>query len=436
MEIIKTKYLSFILVVAASMALFSCKKEYKDPNGAIASDVLSSSKGLTGVSVGLQRVYTVSRPGLLFNSISANGFVTNEIFLLNSGNIPELQLTTGGSSVDGTNSILLNLWANANKIVYDADNVINNAANLADKSYASGLIAYSSIFKALAIGNMSQYWEKVPSGTGANVTFVTRVDGFNKAIAVIDNALTTIAANQMSATFLAQIPAGIDVVNTLYALKARYALFAGNYALALTTANLVDLTKRSSFNFDAITLNPIFEVATSTNNVFQPTNANLGLTGAFVPDANDKRIPFYTTTAATAPAVRISGFGAAAATAYPIYLPGEITLIKAEVYARQPDLTSALTELNKVVTRTPTGVSLDANYGMGAGLPTLVGPYTQQQLLDLIYKNRCIELYMSGLKIEDMRRFNQPLTDRKRNFFPYPFQERDNNPNTPADPSF
>ena len=61
----------------------SCKKEYKNAGGANAEDVLSSSKGLTGVAVGLQRIYTVSRPGLLFNSIAANGFVTNEIFLLN-----------------------------------------------------------------------------------------------------------------------------------------------------------------------------------------------------------------------------------------------------------------------------------------------------------------------------------------------------------------
>ncbi|RNL50742.1 RagB/SusD family nutrient uptake outer membrane protein [Pedobacter jejuensis] len=432
MKSINIKYPSFLIMITASLMLFSCKKEYKDPNGAIAADVLASSKGLTGISVGLQRVYTVSRPGLLFNSITANGFVTNEVLLRNSGNIPELQLSTGGSAIDGTNSILLNLWTNANKIIYDADNVITNSAALADKNYAAGLIAYSSVFKAMAIGNMSQYWERVPSSIGANVSFITRVEGFNRAIAVIDNAIAVVSANPMSTTFLAQIPSGIDIMNTLYALKARYALFAGNYALALTAANLVDLTKRSSFNFDAITLNPIFEISTSTNNVFQPTDSNLGLTGAFIPDAADKRIPFYTTTSTTAPTVRINGFGAAVGTAYPIYLPGEIILIKAEVYARTPDLNNALNELNKVVTKT----AATDPFGVGAALPALTGTYTQQQLLDLIYKNRCIELYMSGLKLEDMRRFNQPLTDRKRNFFPYPFQERDNNPNTPADPAF
>lgn len=423
-----------VILAFALLTTTACKKEYKNAGGANSDDVLSTSKGLTGVTVGLQRIYTVSRPGLLFNSITASGFVTNEIFLLNSGNIPELQLSTGGSAVDGTNSILINLWTNANKIIFDADNVINNAAKLTDKNYAAGLIAYASIFKALAIGNMAQYWENIPSGVGSNVTFISRANGFARAITVIDNALTTIQANPVNASFLANMPAGIDITNTLNALKARYALFSGNYALALSSANAVDLTKRSTFNFDALTLNPIFEVATSTNNVFQPTNANLGLTGAFVPDPNDKRLTFYTTTAVILPTVRISGFGATATTAFPVYLPGEITLIKAEALARQatPDLNNALIELNKVVTKTPASDP----FGVGASLPALTGPYTQAQLLDEIYKNRCIELYMSGLKLEDMRRFNRPVAERKRSFFPYPFTERDNNPNTPADPAF
>lgn len=422
-----------VFMASLLLTFTACKKEYKNASGANATDVLSSSKGLTGVAVGLQKLYTSSRPGLLYNSIAANGFVTNELLLMNSGNIPELQLSTGGTAVDGTNTILSNLWTNANKIIYDADNVITNAASLADKNYASGLIAYSSVFKAMAIGNMAQYWEKVPSGVGKNVTFITRAEGFAKAISVIENALSVIQANAISTSFTSNIPSGIDITNTLYALKARYALFAGNYALALSSANSVDLTKKSTFNFDALTLNPLFEIATSTNNVFQPLTANLGLTGANTPDPADKRLPFYTATATILPVVRIGGFGLTSTTAFPIYLPGEITLIKAEALARQatPDLTNALVELNKVVTKVP---SADP-FGVGANLTALSGTYTQAQLLDEIYKQRCIELYMSGLKLEDMRRFARPASERKRNFFPYPFTERDNNSNTPADPA-
>ncbi|MFW0714668.1 RagB/SusD family protein [Pedobacter sp. N23S346] len=423
-----SKYLTCI-AFSWAVCLSSCTKEYQDPSRAKTDVALTSQQGLTAVAIGLQRVYTLSRTSVMFNSVAANGFVTNEFSLLNSGNIPELQLSTGGTAVDGTNTILFNLWTSANKIIYDADLVITNANNLGDKGYASGLIAYSSIFKALAIGNLSQYWERIPDGTGQNVAFITRTAGFAKAISVLDNALTTIAANPISTGFNSNVP-NINIVNTLHALKARYALFSGNYALALTEANAVDLTRASSFNFDATSPNVLFTII-SSNNVFQPLNTNLGLTGANVPDAADRRIPFYTFFAGTPTAtIRMGGFATATSTPFPIYLPGEITLIKAEVLARQPDLTNALVELNKVVTKT------SDPFGVAAALPALTGPYTQQQLLDLIYKHRSIELYASGLKIEDMRRFNQPTADRKRNFFPYPFQERDNNTNTPADPAF
>jgi hypothetical protein len=91
-----------------------------------------------------------------------------------------------------------------------------------------------------------------------------------------------------------------------------------------------------------------------------------------------------------------------------------------------------LTELNKIVTKT---AAADP-YGVGANLPALVGPFTQSQTLDSIYKYREIELYMAGFKLEDTRRFGRPNSEKKRNLLPYPFLERDNNPNTPPDPTF
>jgi hypothetical protein len=47
---------------------------------------------------------------------------------------------------------------------------------------------------------------------------------------------------------------------------------------------------------------------------------------------------------------------------------------------------------------------------------------------------------MLGLALEDSRRFGRPgpgtpNAERSRNFYPYPQQERDGNPNTPADPT-
>jgi hypothetical protein len=409
-----------------------CKKNYSNPNAATSAQVLSSSKGLMGTAIGIQRTYSLNvAPGMS----DATGLITNETFLLNAGNTSELQLTTGGSAVDGTNALMANIWTTASKCIYDANNVMNGAAQLGDKGYASGLIGYTTIIKALSMGSLSLYWEKVPDtiGTGTTV-FIDRIQGYNNAVAAINKALAAISANAISAGFLTDMPAGIDIVNTLNALKARYSLFAGNYADALAAALTVDLTKKSTFNFEAANPNPIYNTATSTNNLYQPVDSTLGLPVSIAPDLADKRIPFYTAISATIlPRYRLNGFWIAAATAIPVYFPGEMTLIKAESYARAstPDLAGAVTELNKVVTKTAAGDPL----GIGAGLPA-VAPATQTDVLTQIYRNRCIEMYLSGLKLEDMRRFGRPTSERKRNLLPYPFRERDSNPNTPADPAF
>ncbi|MEO6818660.1 MAG: RagB/SusD family protein, partial [Ginsengibacter sp.] len=178
-------------------------------------------------------------------------------------------------------------------------------------------------------------------------------------------------------------------------------------------------------------LNPVFETATSTNNVVQVKDSALGLPPALAPDLSDGRVPFYTSINPTiAPRFRIKGFFDGTSTPIPVYLPGEMQLIKAEVYARQNDSTQSKVFLNAVVTKSSDPFNVAAN------LPAITSVNSYANLLDQIYRNRCIELYMSGLKLEDMRRFNRPVSERKRSYLPYPFRERDNNPNTPVDPAF
>lgn len=40
---------------------------------------------------------------------------------------------------------------------------------------------------------------------------------------------------------------------------------------------------------------------------------------------------------------------------------------------------------------------------------------------------------IDGMRLEGSRRFTRPSTERGLDFLPYPFSERDNNPNTPVD---
>ena len=425
----KINIAAIALLFIATILQTGCKKDYTDPSRALPADALTTQRGLTAVAVGLQRVYTLGRGSTLYNKITINGLTTSELIVVNTGNTAEVQLAAGGNTVDGNNTMLTQYWTTCNKVIFDADNVLLNAPNLTDKNYASGLIAYASIFKALSIADMAQFWEKVPAGIGTNVSFIDRVDGFKKAITIIDAALAAIAANPVSTSFTANVPAGINIQNTLNALKARYSLYAGLYPQALAAAGLVSLSTKSTFNFDALSLNPVFEIATSTNNVVQPTGASLGLIPAFVPAASDGRLPFYTT---GVPLYRLNNFYNAAATAIPVYLPGEITLTIAECYARANDSTTSKTFLNAVITKT---AAADA-FGVGANQPAMNSFGSYAALLDEIYRQRCIEMFLSGNKLEDMRRFGRPNAERKRNLMPYPTRERDNNINTPPNPPF
>lgn len=434
MKFVYIKPSLYLLLAGLLMQTVACKKEYTDPSKVPVDKAFTNERALTEIAVGLQRLYTYQRVSSLYNIVTVDGFITRQLNIINQGNTAEYQLYLGGTSVDGTNTVLAGLWTNSNKIIFDANNVLNNAPALADKGYASGLIAYASIFKALAMGNLAMYWDHVPDSIGAigsNVQFITSDQAFTKVVAILDNALAAVNANPIGAGFQLQVPLGIDIVNTLHALKARYALNAGDLSLALSEANAVDLTKKSTFNFDNTVLNPIWETATSTNNVYQPIDSTMGLPVALEPALTDKRVPFYIAVNSTsAVRFRINGFGATSTTSWPVYLPGEITLIKAEVAVEQNRIPDAIVLINQIRTKKPA----EDPFGVGADLPVYTGSITEDALLAEIYKNRAIELYMSGLRLQDQRRLDRPAGERKRNYMPYPFIERDNNPNTPADP--
>lgn len=426
-----------LLLLGSGILATGCKKNFDNPNDATQNQVLNSPKGLTGTAIGLQRTYSLGLTSIVYTLNTAVGFTTNEVSLRNSGNIPELQLSVGGTTVDGTNTVLANLWIVSNKIIYESNNVISKAEGLSDKAYGSGLIGYTSIWKALALGALSMNWEKVPDTIGLNVTFSDRVQGFNRAVAVIDKALATVNTTPISTAFTSDVStSGVNIVNTLYALKARYLLFAGNYAGALAAANQVNLAVKSTLNFEAINPNTIYQSVTSTNNIYQPIDSTLGLPVGLQPDLMDKRIPFYTVINPTIiPRYRFNGFWNATTTAIPVYLTDEINLIKAECYVRQaaPDLAAAKAILDAILKQTPA----QDPFGVGADIAAgYTGTVDAPSLLTEIYRNRCIELFFSGLKLEDMRRFARPISERRRNLFPYPFRERDSNPNTPGDPSF
>ena len=427
-----------ILLAGMLLTQTACSnKEYLNPSTISQPQAVSSPDGLMTLCNGLQYRYTTGGAlSVLYASTAAAGLTTREQFVLNVGNIDEANLALGAGNVTNTNSIVRNLWSQSHLVRSNAELILANTGVVSDAGTKSGIIGYASIFRALSLGTLGLFFEQSPVTTGNNVPFVPRVQVFKEAIAALEASATQLASAPVSADFTGKIVPGIDIANTTQALIARYALFSGDYDKALAAATKVDLTKKSVYNFDDNTRNPLFEATFGNLNVFQPTNASLGLTGALAPDAADKRIAFLTKVSsnpAVAPVVA-TAFYTANNAAVPVYLPGEMLLIQAEAYARKGDLSSAVTALNKVLTKTT-----DA-FGLGAALPAYSGAQTADAILTEIYRNRQIELAYQGFRLEDSRRFNRPGpgaagAERNRNFFPYPLTERNNNTNIPQDPA-
>ncbi|GAB3772401.1 hypothetical protein GCM10028818_12560 [Spirosoma horti] len=428
-----------ILLTGLMLTQSACNKEYLNPSSISQAQAVSSPDGLMTLCNGLQYRYTTGGAlSVLYASTAGSGLTTREDFVLNVGNADEANLALGASNVNNINSVVRNLWTQSHLVRSNAELILANTGVVSDAGTKSGIVGYGSIFRALSLGTLGLFFEQSPITTGNNVPFVPRAQVFKEAITTLETAATQVASAPVSADFAGKIVTGIDIANTIQALIARYALFSGDYDKALAAAAKVDLSKKSVFNFDDNTRNPLFEYTFGNLNVFQPTNASLGLTGTLTPDAADKRIGFLTKVSsnpAVAPVIA-TAFYTANNAAVPVYLPGEVLLIQAEAYARKGDLANAVTSLNKVLTKTATQ---DA-FGLGAALPTYSGAQTADAILTEIYRNRQIELAYQGFRLEDSRRFNRPGpgatgAERNRNFFPYPLTERNNNTNTPTDPA-
>ncbi len=429
------------LIFLTGISFTSCKQDFTNPGAINSTDAFSTPRTLAGVAVGLQNTYSNGRLSPIYNGITAAGALTNEFRLMNAGNTDEANLFIGGAAVDNLNGIAGNMWTWNNKVIFDADNVINGANGLGDKNYAAGLIAYASIYKALAIGNLCMFFEQIPSAPGTVSTpakFQTRIDGLKRAVVTLQTAQAALTSNNPGSDFYANVPSSVNInffTNTINALIARFSLFSGDFATAINASNAVNASYGSSIHaFDAIITNPIFTTVTASNNVYQILDSTLGLPTALAPDLTDQRIPFYTSINATvAPRYRIKGFFDGTTRSIQIYLPDEMKLIRAECLVRQssPNLPGAILEINAVRQQAPASDPV----GVGGGTNPYIGTVDAPSLLAEIYRQRCIELCMSGMRLEDNRRLGRPASERKRTFLPYPSRERDNNPNTPPDPA-
>ncbi len=435
----------FALAIISLLPMVSCETDFDNPNAPTVDQTFSSREGILAAAVGLQQ--TFSTTGLRF--IVETPAVTTREGGITTTFQNMIELEDGGSTLPNFNSNVQGLWSTMLRIIKVAEDIEANTESIAlEDGTKSGLIAYAKFYKAVAIASLAQNYTDVVVVTSADndAPFVSRIEALNTAINLLGEAKSILAGTPVSDEFSAQITQGnIDLPNAIDAMLARYNLFAGNYDAAIAAAAQVDLSSASSFAYDSQNLNPIWaRVFQNDAPNFKPRD-NFGLPATFSFDAADGRLSFYLVPLEELnqnglPIEDLAGFYSASTSSIPLYLPDEMLLITAEANLRKaaPDTAAAITALNEVLTDT------DDVFGINANTAAYSGDGSVADLLNEVYKNRRAELFLTGMSLEDSRRFNRPepsgsamdyAEERNRNFYPFPDVERNSNPNTPGDPS-
>lgn len=420
----------------AILLVSGCDMDIPNPNAATVEEAFSTQSGILAVSVGMRRFYSADA---LDNIIITPGVTSRELGAFTTF-VNYLNLEEGGEAVQDDNSWPSGLWANLYRVVNISEQIVESAPNVIDDpGTLAGVIAHANFFKAASLGYIIQAFEQAPISTNeaGDAQFMSREEVLAECIRLLEEAKSAITTNPPPQSFIDATGPDFDWPNMINAYLSRYYLLAGDYQEAIDAADEVDLASASYFVYSTEIVNPIWDLLINGND-FRPLD-NFGIDPASI-DPDDQRAEFFlapldTTSAQLSLPVdaMVAPFFNSQTASIPVYVPGEVLLNKAEAYARLDNVNEAIAALNMVRTKTTDAV------GLGAGIGAYSGPNTTEAVLDDIYTNRNLELYLTGMRLEDSRRFGKPgpndtnLT-RNRNFYYYPDTEKSNNPNVPTDP--
>ena len=442
----KSTYVFLLLICVGFGVWAGCSLDQVTPNAPAATDVLTTAAGIKAVAIGIQGQYGET----INETIEASGFAARQFATMPASVLGLREIETGRGDVQPFNGTVNNFWSQHYRVVKSAEDLINNVPKvaIADAGTRSGILALARLMKAMALGELIEVYEQIPVEVTTSLTprFVNRETALTTVISLLETARDGIAATtgtppstEFNTTI---IGTGFDLANTIQAMIARYALIKGDYAKALTAANAVNLNVTSSMFFNSTTTRNPFYINAIQLLYYKPVRTFRLNADTLANGQRDGRVAFWVTagTGNSFLGTPVDEFAQyrTDASRYYVYLPGEITLIKAEVAARQNDLATALTHVNAVRTKTADAVGITARLNA----KTAAELSTQAAMLDEIYKQRYYELFITGLRWGDSRRFGKPgpeveppsARSRTRNWFPYPDAERLANPNVPTDP--
>jgi len=428
------------------LLVFSCKTEFENHNAASEELVYQTPEAYPGIVLGVTKHFNqnaiaeiVRGPGIVAREIAAtNTYLTEPE--LESGDIPQ------------ENSSISLLWRYLHYERGVTEKVLEyiDGVTFPDANEKAGIKAYAQALNGIFTAYLGFYWEMATIQNDPNnqAEFKSRAEVLNAALADLNSALAIFDDNANAADYInGLVSEQFSVVDVINVYRARIFLELGQYDQALSAANAVDLSALSVWTYESATTsrNPIYmrQYDAGASERWKGIK-DMGVTV----EAGDQRLDFYlgdstgiSSTYCGFETHFILGFWDVVDENIPVYIPDEVKLIKAEAYAQLGNLTEAVALIDEV--RQDTSDPFGVNAGLG---PWGGDPNDQQAVLDQIYYNYAMETYLQGVRWLAHRRIYPDHLDgmtppvdcsmqRTRNFFPYSYEERSNNPNTPADPS-
>lgn len=409
-----------------AVLLTACSLDLTNPNAPTEEAVLSDPQGIIALGVGMQAQFANS----IDDYVLPSALVTDE-WGTKARALLSYTALMNTTNFENTFDVVSLPYSNTYQIVKSANTLLSNvqAAGFGT-AFAAGMTATAKLFKAMALGFAATIYEKLPVNIDVNGAVLRpRAEVMDTALALLNSARTDIASVSDAdlAGFRTQVlGTSIDLRNTIDAMIARYSLYRGQYQAAADAANRVSATVLSSLTYPAPNTNPVYNLAYGL--------VYIGGLNSFVTqaEAGDKRPAYWLKTTPTfggnPPDTILVDFKKYQTTneSFPLYLPDEMKLIRAEVAARANDLATARTLINQV--RTQSSSTLDEP---AAGLPALSDAQLPDQatILRQIAYERRYELYMQGTRWEDTRRLGSGGNTVTFQFLPIPAAECRTNPN-------
>ncbi len=453
----KMKKISILFLLILSLS--ACEKEFIDKNEVTEEVAYNTPEAYPGILLGMTKIFTVEA---LKDIVKGPGLTAKEFGRANTY-VTTIQLANGGQGITDDNAAVKGIWTELHRSRGIAEKVLANIdqVNFINADEGVAYKAYAQFFKGMTIGYLANYWEKVTIDNDPNnqAQFVDRLAGYQTAIDYLNAAQQAFDNNANAAAVINNLVSyNFSVIDVIHTFKARYYLEIGDYQNAYNEANAVDLTAKSVWSYDGGSIkNPIYAQLVDAGAVlnYKPFD-ELGLITAHTPDPGDGRINFYLDNTVLMQDLDCgfdlynpNGFWNSDNADIPVYLPGEILLIKAEAKARLGGTTN-LNEAVSLIDQVRTKTSGSDVFGVGAALGPWGGNANDANaVLDEIYRNYAAELYLEGLRFPIHRRFfpnyldgidwnnvNRCQLERVNNFYPYPDSERANNLNCPPNPAY